>query len=189
MLREAFYYLLGGVTFLPICILAGLIHFNLNAPQVQQTTTHSIEADIDLTHEKKLAALDLAARNAAIHAEIEKDKGKDHPQGDATAPPTAKRLGPGPVNASAPKPFSSGWLTVRSTFESDSNAANTTSAASTPAAIPASLVDGESDAARLQAGDDTTAVDNSDAASIKSTNAMQAPDTCRRCTEVSLTIV
>ncbi len=157
------------------CYLPSNLHTSWSHPLLPQrpsspATTHSIEADIDLTHEKKLAALDLAARNAAIHAEIEKDKGKDHPQGDATAPPTAKRLGPGPVNASAPKPFSSGWLTVRSTFESDSNAANTTSAASTPAAIPASLVDGESDAARLQAGDDNTAVDNSDAASIKSTN-------------------
>ncbi|SPO20454.1 uncharacterized protein UTRI_00854_B [Ustilago trichophora] len=169
MLREAFYYLLGGVTFLPLCIVGIVLHFYFYAPSVRQSDPPSIDADVELTHEKKLAALDLAARNAAIHAEIEKAKGKDHPQGDATAPPTAKRLGPGPANSSSPKPFSSGWLTVRPTFDSDKDVATTTSGTSSPAAIPASLVDGESDSSRLQSEDEGTAVENSDAASIAST--------------------
>ncbi|SPO21377.1 uncharacterized protein UTRI_00854 [Ustilago trichophora] len=168
MLREVFYYLLGGVTFLPLCLVGLVLHFYFNAPSVRPSGPPSIDADIELTHEKKLAALDLAARNAAIHAEIEKAKGKDQPQGDATVPPTAKRLGPGPANSSSPKPFSSGWLTVRPTFDSDKDAATTASGASSPAAIPASLVDGESDSSRLQSEDEGTVADNSDAASIAS---------------------
>lgn len=164
MLREAFYYLLGGVTFLPLCILGAFLHFYFNAPSTGQTGPPSIEADVELTHEKKLAALDLAARNAALHAEIEKAKGKDHPQGDATAPPTAKRLGSGPAkDSSAPKPFSSGWLTVRPTFESDKdNASNSGTGTNSPAAIPASLVEGESDSSRLHSEDEGTGPEGSE---------------------------
>lgn len=170
MLREAFYYLLGGITFLPLCLLAIVLHFYFNVPIEQQSRPPSIDADIELTHEKKLAALDLAARNAAIHSEIEKAKGKDHPQGDATAPPTAKRLGPGPATSStAPKPFSSGWLTVRPTFESDKDATTSNATATGPVAIPASLIDSESDASRAHSDDDDTPADTTDAASIAST--------------------
>ncbi|CDS01460.1 hypothetical protein, partial [Sporisorium scitamineum] len=164
MLREAFYYLLGGVTFLPLCIIAIVLHFYFNLPSEHQSGPPSIDADVELTHEKKLAALDLAARNAAIHAEIENAKGKDHPQGDATAPPTAKRLGPGPATSSTPKPFSSGWLTVRPTFDSDKDASAPAGAANTPAAIPASLVDSESDASRVHSEDESSAAQAGDAA-------------------------
>ncbi|CBQ68182.1 conserved hypothetical protein [Sporisorium reilianum SRZ2] len=169
MLREAFYYLLGGVTFLPLCVIALVLHFYFNVPSQAHSGPPSIDADVELTHEKKLAALDLAARNAAIHAEIESAKGKDHPQGDTTAPPTAKRLGPGPATSSAPKPFSSGWLTVRPTFDSDKDASAPAGAASnTPAAIPASLVDSESDPSRVHFEDEGAAAEAAvDAATAK----------------------
>lgn len=160
MLREAFYFLLGGVTFLPLCIVGIVLHFYFYAPSINQAAPPSIEADVELTHEKKLDALDLAARNAAIHAEIESAKGKDHPQGDTTAPPTAKRIG-APANPAAPKPFSSGWLTVRPTFESDKDAATTSSGTNSPATIPASLVEGESDG---HSEDEGAAVDSTGAA-------------------------
>lgn len=161
MLREAFYYLLGGVTFLPLCILGAFLHFYFNAPSTRQNGPPSIEADVELTHEKKLAALDLAARNAALHAEIENAKGKDHPQGDATAPSTAKRLGSGPAkDSSVPKPFSSGWLTVRPTFDSDKDNANAANGSNSPAAIPASLIEGESDSSQLHSEDEGAAPDS-----------------------------
>uniref|UniRef100_V5EU86 SMP-LTD domain-containing protein n=1 Tax=Kalmanozyma brasiliensis (strain GHG001) TaxID=1365824 RepID=V5EU86_KALBG len=163
MLREAFYYLLGGVTFLPLCVIGIFLHFYFNVPIEHQSASPTIDADVELTHEKKLAALDLAARNAAIHDEIEKAKGKDHPQGDATAPPAAKRLGAGPAASSAPKPFSSGWLTVRPTFEADKDAATATGAASSPAVLPASLVEGESDASQAHSEDESTAAESVDA--------------------------
>ncbi|KAJ1029960.1 hypothetical protein NDA16_000873 [Ustilago loliicola] len=175
MLREAFYYLLGGVTFLPLCILGAFLHSYFNAPSTRQTGPPSIEADVELTHEKKLAALDLAARNAALHAEIENAKGKDHPQGDATVPPTAKRLGPGPAkDSTSPKPFSSGWLTVRPTFDSDKDTANTSNGNNTPAAIPASLVEGESDPSQMHSEDEGTGPEGSEA-SVASSKATAAP--------------
>ncbi|KAJ9476420.1 Nucleus-vacuole junction protein 2 [Pseudozyma hubeiensis] len=167
MLREAFYYLLGGITFLPLCLIVILLRFYLTVPSEHQSGPPSLDADIELTHEKKLAALDLAARNAAIHAEIEKAKGKDQPQGDATAPATAKRLG-GPSASSTPKPFSSGWLTVRPTFESDKDAAGLSGAGSAPAAIPASLIDTESGASRDHSEDEATPVHPADTVSTSS---------------------
>lgn len=167
MLREAFYYLLGGVTFLPLCIFGVVVHFYWNAPSVRQTAPTYIDADVDLTHEKKLAALDLAAQNAALHAEIENAKGKDHPQGDATAPSTAKRLGPGPSNASAPKPYFSGWLTVRPTFESDKDATASSNGNTTgPAAIPAPLIENRSDPSKLQSKDEAEAAEGSDGSTL-----------------------
>lgn len=175
MLREAFYYLLGGVTFLPICALALLIHFYWNAPSARRDAPLAIDADVDLSHEKKLAALDLAAQNAATHAEIEKSKGKDHPQGDATAPPTAKRIGPGPANAStAPQPHLAGWLVIRSTFESDKDNAPANSASSAPATIPAKLVDAESDASRVQSDDEHAPIEGTDTADAVKSNATAA---------------
>lgn len=166
MLREAFFYLLGGVTFLPLCLLAVVLHFKLNAPSGNPSAQPSIDADIELTHEKKLAALDLAVRNAAIHSEIEKAKGKDRPQGDATAPPTAKRLG-GPATSSSPKPFSSGWLIVRPSFESEKDATTTTS----PVTVPALLVDSESDVSRAHSEDEATPADAADPAKSAMPNA------------------
>ncbi|GAC99523.1 hypothetical protein PHSY_007125 [Pseudozyma hubeiensis SY62] len=167
MLREAFYYLLGGITFLPICLTVILLRFYFSVPSEHQSGPPSLDADIELTHEKKLAALDLAARNAALHAEIEKAKGKDQPQGDATAPATAKLLG-GPSTSSTPKPFSSGWLTVRPTFESDKDAVSSNATGSAPAAIPASLIDTESDASRDHSEDEATPVHAVDTVSSSS---------------------
>ena len=177
MLREAFYYLLGGVTFLPLCLLAVVLHFYFHVPVEPQAAPPSIDVDIELTHEIKLAALDLAARNAAIHAELEKAKGKDHPQGDATAPPTAKRLGPGPAASAAPKPFSSGWLTVRPHFEADKDTPAPSGAMNASAAIPASLVDGESDASRVHSEDQGATARATDAASSASSAAASKPNT------------
>ncbi|PWY97301.1 hypothetical protein BCV70DRAFT_208684 [Testicularia cyperi] len=123
MLREVFYYLLGGVTFLPLCAIGLFLHLRFNTASPPSGVPR-IESDVELDHEKKLAALDLAAKNAAIHAEIEKNKGQDRPQGDSTVPAAAKRLGPAPSSGSNAKPFLSGWLTVRPQFELDKDAAS-----------------------------------------------------------------
>ena len=117
MFRELFYYLLGGLTFLPLCLVSGCVYFYLTCPRLPaDDDNQSIPSDLDLTQQRKVEALDLAAANAAIHAELERSKGVDQPEGSSTAPPTAKRLGPQPQSSSS-RPHLSGWLTVRPRFE------------------------------------------------------------------------
>ncbi|KAN0060376.1 hypothetical protein ACQY0O_007705 [Thecaphora frezii] len=122
MLRELFYYLLGGFTFLPLCFVAGLVHFYLTTPAAGwDSKDNSIPSDVELTQEQKIKALDLAAANAALLSEIENSKGKDRPQGSSTVPAAAKRLGPAPTPGS--RPHLSGWLTVRPRFEPEADPA------------------------------------------------------------------
>ncbi|PWN89682.1 hypothetical protein FA10DRAFT_268204 [Acaromyces ingoldii] len=128
-----FYYLLGGVTFLPLCVAGVLVHFYLFAPRYQPHGSSSSSSgsslagqddsqgqslsEQDLSPELKRRALDLAVSNAEAQREAEKASQADAALGSSTAPAAAKRLKPAP--RPAPKPHRAGWLTVRRQFEAD----------------------------------------------------------------------
>lgn len=129
-----FYYLLGGVTFLPLCVAGVLVHFYLFAPRYQPHGSSSSSSsssglagqedaqgqslsEQDLSPELKRRALDLAVSNAEAQREAEKASQTDAALGSSTAPAAAKRLKPAP--RPAPKPHRAGWLTVRRQFEAD----------------------------------------------------------------------
>ncbi|EPQ29200.1 uncharacterized protein PFL1_03487 [Pseudozyma flocculosa PF-1] len=172
MLRELFYYILGGITFLPLCLVAGLVHFHLTCPPLDaQDAGHGISPDVELTQERKVMALDLAAANAALVSELESNRGKDRPQGSSTAPAAAKRLGPGPAPSAGTKPHLSGPLVVRPRFAADADVAATAAAASTTAAAPSSsslsnsdLAGNSSDAGRKPASNNANAGPSSSSA-------------------------
>ncbi|PWN49249.1 hypothetical protein IE53DRAFT_155620 [Violaceomyces palustris] len=165
MIREAFFYLLGGVTFLPLCILAILVHFHLTStpysahPHLPSSSQSSqaFPSDIELTQARKEAALDLAATNAALHAEIQANQGKDRPQGPSTAPPSAKRLGPSTATALS-KPHLSGWLTIRPRFQPDGEptSAPPQPSSSNPTASASGSSSGQSDPSKVS-GDGASA--------------------------------
>ncbi len=142
VLRALFYYLLGGVTFLPLCFVAGYIYFVSTCEKVEEETSSSdISADhrrkdkaqalgdVDLSPALKAQALELAAKTAAASS-----RGSINDESSAAAagieiPPSARRLGGGTAgSASAPTTASStaaiaqsrtyraGMLTVRRQF-------------------------------------------------------------------------
>lgn len=129
-----FYYLVGGLTFPPLCLLAGLIYFVTHAPKVQAGQEHRQQAQSladegdDLSQERKAAALDLAARNAQAHEQVQEAQRKgltDVGAGVKGIPGAAKRLG----NVQLPKAHRSGWLVVRRQFEPSGQAVATPSSA------------------------------------------------------------
>ncbi|KDN41516.1 hypothetical protein K437DRAFT_172694 [Tilletiaria anomala UBC 951] len=144
MLRALFYYVLGGITFLPLCLVAGFLYFILTCPPVEQDgqplrASKAAEGapgplgDVDLSPERKAEALDLAvaaAANASSAAGTEESNtayGADTAVvGGVDIPTAAKRLLPlrtdkpgTSASAAAPvssKNFRSGWLIVRKQF-------------------------------------------------------------------------
>ncbi|PWN26958.1 hypothetical protein BDZ90DRAFT_240603, partial [Jaminaea rosea] len=125
-----FYYLLGGVTFLPLVFLAGLLHFIFLAPRVGQSSQAELareqgDGDTSLTLGEKAAALEVASQNAqaqAAHAEADKqgvvgvgaaDVGMG--QGLKGLPAGARRI-PATGTGLPAKPHRSGWLVVRRQF-------------------------------------------------------------------------
>ncbi|CAO1631925.1 unnamed protein product [Jaminaea pallidilutea] len=126
-----FYYVLGGITFLPLCFIAGFLFFVFGTERVEGSADvdggvrdHtalskqlSEDENTDISIEKKAAALDLASRNARAHEELEEAKRKglaDAPKDIAGVPGAAKRLG---GSHALPKPHRAGWLVVRRQFE------------------------------------------------------------------------
>lgn len=128
-LVSIFYYLLGGVTFLPLCLIGGFIYFHLTAPlagEAEPTVSphplHDGQDGTDISPEKKAAALDLAIRNAKVQQDLDEAVKNGEagstlptPTRQTTIPGAAKRLGPS--GAHVPKPHRSGWLVVRKQFE------------------------------------------------------------------------
>ncbi|PWN19591.1 hypothetical protein BCV69DRAFT_284222 [Microstroma glucosiphilum] len=128
-LVSIFYYLLGGVTFLPLCLIVGFIYFHITAPIADEAERrlsphplHDGQDGSDISPEKKAAALDLAVRNAKAQQELdealkngEAGSALPTPARQTTIPGAAKRLGPS--GSHVPKPHRSGWLVVRKQFE------------------------------------------------------------------------
>lgn len=117
-----FYYILGGITFLPLCAAVIFIHFWLTAPPYE--TKSSIEdlgeiiGEGELSEERKKQALDLAIWNQKAEKEAEEKKGKEsEEESTSTAIPGAARR----VNPPVPqkRPHRAGWLTVRRYFQND----------------------------------------------------------------------
>ena len=132
MLRSLFYYLLGGVTFLPLCFLGGFLYFILTCPPVEPPTSstaasekgisQSALGDVDLSPERKAEALLLAT--AAFGADVRKTAGArdtSRQTGGIEIPAAAKRLLPNGSTASAAtaaplRGFKSGQLSVSRQF-------------------------------------------------------------------------
>lgn len=143
-----FYYLVGGVTFLPLCLLAGFLHFVFLAPRETTAVTVAAAKQLlaedgsDLSLEAKAAAIDVAVQNAKAHAahqEAEKSGAADVGQGLKGVPAGARRVG---GSAMPPKPHLSGWLVVRRQFASmppaPTHAAAGTSTSANGETVPAS---------------------------------------------------
>lgn len=125
-----FYYVLGGITFLPLCALVIATHFYLTAPRyhsgprenpletarAEAASLHD-EQTSEFTEQRKREALDLAVWNQEAEQETTDSKGKETAQGSSTAPSAARRVGPTP--AAPRRPHRSGWLVVRRHFQSD----------------------------------------------------------------------
>lgn len=159
MLRALFYYLLGGVTFLPLCFLGGFLYFILTCPPVDSPSTsttapsgkdaslHSSKqsalGDVDLSPERKAEALSLAsaAFGGADAGETAGRGSRDTSRlpGGIEIPAAAKRVLPNGTTASAAPPtaasaptrgFKSGQLTVsRQFYPAGSTLGNSSAAA------------------------------------------------------------
>lgn len=157
MLTLLLVYVLGGVTFIPLCLAAFFVHFLLTAPpaDLATSTKDAIPSpeelgDTELSQEQKAEALQFAAENAAAHAESEKLKeaisrsqGQGQGQGRGSVRSRRGSIAPQPTG---PKPHLSGWLTVRRQFEPDSSvsvAAASSSAAAGSGSSKAAGVDGK----------------------------------------------
>lgn len=120
-----FYYLLGGVTFLPLCGAAVLVYFVSLAPidspsldaQRREAAAQLRDAEgDDLSVEAKAAALALASNNDQAQQKLQEANLTSRPTSrDKNAiPGAARRLG---TQAAPPKVYHSGWLVVRRQFE------------------------------------------------------------------------
>ncbi|UZJ51008.1 hypothetical protein CBS101457_000328 [Exobasidium rhododendri] len=121
-----FYYVVGGVTFLPLCLAFFIAWFYLTAPpyrpevELQGTSASDTLGDVEFSEERKREALDLAVSNAEVQREAERAKGQEEAIGTSTAPPSARRLRP-PPPTSASRPHRSGWLVIRRQFHADAS--------------------------------------------------------------------
>ncbi|PWN37713.1 uncharacterized protein FA14DRAFT_18230 [Meira miltonrushii] len=117
-----FYYIFGGITFLPLCAAVVFIHFWLTAPPYEAKSNVEDLGDVigegELSEERKKQALDLAIWNQKAEKEAEERKGKEsEEESTSTAIPGAARR----VNPPVPqkRPHRAGWLTVRRHFQND----------------------------------------------------------------------
>jgi hypothetical protein len=121
-----FYYIVGGLTFLPLCAILLVSWFYLTAPvyqpvrsrDVRDTSTDTL-GEIEFSEERKREALDLAVSNAEAQRQADIEKDKEEAVGTSSAPASATRLKPLPSTSPAARPHRSGWLVVRRQFESD----------------------------------------------------------------------
>lgn len=122
-----FYYIVGGITFLPLCAAIVVLHFWLTAPPYEgssKLSTSNVEdlgniiGEGELSEERKRQAHDLAIWNQKAEKEIEEKKGKETEEDSKSnaIPGAARRVNP-PVPQK--KPHRAGWLTVRRHFQND----------------------------------------------------------------------
>lgn len=117
-----FYYILGGLTFIPLCILLLFVYFALTAPPHRppqpSSLPHSLaDTESEFTEDRKRQAIELAVWNQEAQKQVHNAENKEDAQGSSTAPAAAKRLGPTP--APPRRPHRAGWLIVRRHFLSD----------------------------------------------------------------------
>ncbi|CAO1633567.1 unnamed protein product [Parajaminaea phylloscopi] len=151
-LTALFYYVLGGVTFVPLCLLAGLCYFVVFAPRVAPSASHASlsaqlsEAEGDISPEVKAAALDLASRNGKAIEQVEAAQRSGLSEVGASVkgvPGAAKRVG----SAQLPKAYRSGWLVVRRQFDPTAVAVAQTTASADAASVGANSSSASSNAA------------------------------------------
>lgn len=151
-----FYYLIGGLTFLPLCAILLISWFYLTSVPYQSITSVASSSeplgDVEFSEERKREALDLAVSNAEAEKLAEKERGKEEAIGTSTAPASAKRVKPLPSSTPTARPHKSGWLVVRRQFESDAVVSALLSQSGQDAANSSANGAGKSEESSIQAG-------------------------------------
>ncbi|CAO1633682.1 unnamed protein product [Sympodiomycopsis kandeliae] len=129
-LQATLYYLLGGVTFLPLVFLVGLIHFIFFTPKVNDSTDKNIldqkakyladaNDDLDETFSpaRKAAAIELAVRNQQTLQQQQPAGNHDGDDHLAKHIPGSARRVQTTSHHHLPKAHRQGWLVVRRQFD------------------------------------------------------------------------